>query len=143
MPWWDTAGNAQNDGTPFRAKDQRLDIYHHVVQKDLSSVIARLDKFEALLTGLILQGNKLMATTQEVLDKVNAVAAAVAPLGAAIDALEAAVASAGGLTAADQANLDAALAALNGVEAAVVAAVTDATNGPDAVAEPAGIALSE
>ena len=143
MPWWDNYVSKQGDEVTSTTQNQRLDIYHHVVQQDLSSVIARLDKFEALLTGLILQGNKLMATTQEVLDKVNAVAAAVAPLGAAIDVLEAAVAAAGGLTAADQANLDAALAALNGIEAAVAAAVTDATNGPDAVVEPAGIALSE
>lgn len=73
-----------------------------------------------------------MATTQELLDAVNALVAAFAPLPAAIDALEAAVAAVPGISAADQANLDAALSAVKSLTDGVAAAVADATNGPDA-----------
>ena len=132
MAWWDNVVPVTND-TSSHMQGQRIDIYHHVVQQDLSSVIARLDKFEALLTGLILQGNKLMATTQELLDAVAALSAAVQPLPAAIDALEAAVAAAGGIPPADQANIDAAVQSLRDITTNVTAAVTDATDGPDAV----------
>jgi len=70
-----------------------------------------------------------MATTQELLDAVTALATAFAPLPAAIDALEAAVTAVPGIPAADQANIDAALTAVKNLTAGVVAAVTDATDG--------------
>lgn len=108
----------------------RLDIYHHVdVSHDLLSIRAQLDKLLAITTGLLHQGNRQMATTQELLDKVTSLAAAFAPLPAAIDALEAAVGAVQGIPAADQANIDAAFAALNNIEAAVNAAAVDAADG--------------
>ena len=97
---------------------------------DLAEVIARLDKLTLVINGLVAQGAHIMATTQELLDAVNELAAAFAPLPAAIDALEAAVGAVQGIPAADQANIDAAVEALKQVQAAVAAAVTDATDGP-------------
>jgi uncharacterized protein YoxC len=100
------------------------------VVTDLSEVIARLDRLTLAVNGLIAQGEHIMATTQELLDAVNALATAFSPLPAAIDALEAAVGAVVGIPAADQANIDAAVEALKNVQAAVAAAVTDATDGP-------------
>jgi hypothetical protein len=98
----------------------------------LREVSARLDRLTLLVNGLVAQGALAMATSQELLDAVTALAAAFAPLPAAIDALEAAVAAVPGIPAADQANIDAALAAVKALTDGVVAAVADATNGPDA-----------
>jgi hypothetical protein len=81
------------------------------------------------LNGLSNQGAIIMATTQEVLDAVTALAAAFAPLPAAIDALEAAVSAVSGLSTTDQANIDEALDTLKTLSAGVVSAVADATDG--------------
>jgi hypothetical protein len=138
MAWWDSTP-AYRPPTPTQPTPQtdgmKLDIFHHVSTPDLLGILTRLDRLQTLMTGLLHQGNRQMATTQEVLTTAQAIAAAVAPLPAAIDALEAALAAAlanvpGGIPAADQANIDAAFEALKGVPAAVDAAVTDATDGP-------------
>jgi uncharacterized protein YoxC len=109
----------------------RIDIYHHFICPDLTGVPAQLDRLQRDITGLIAKGNELMATTQELLDTVTALAAAVEPLPAAIDALEAAVTAASGISAGDQANIDAAVASLQAIGAGVAAAVADATDGVD------------
>jgi hypothetical protein len=111
----------------------RLDIYHHFAGPDPDEIIARLDGMQSALNALISQGVTSMATTQELLTAVNALAAAFEPMPAAIDALEAAVAALPSIPAEDQANIDAAVEALRAVTAAVAAAVTDATDGPDVV----------
>jgi uncharacterized protein YoxC len=138
MPWWNDRPNYEPVATQQKPAPQadamKLDIYHHVSAPDLSGILARLDRLQVLVTGLLHQGNRQMATTQELLATVQGVVAAVAPLPAAIDALEAALAAAlanvGGIPAEDQANIDAAFAALKDVPAAVNAAVADATDGP-------------
>jgi hypothetical protein len=132
MAWWDSTP-AYRPPTPTQPTPQtdgmKLDIYHHVSTPDLLGILTRLDRLQTLMTGLLHQGNRQMATTKEMLEAVNALAAAFAPLPAAIDALEAAVAAAG-IPAEDQANIDAAVEALKAVQASVAAAVTDATDGP-------------
>jgi hypothetical protein len=70
-----------------------------------------------------------MATTQELLTAVTALSEAFAPLPAAIDALEAAVAALPTMPAEDQANIDAALDAIKATTAAIALAVADATDG--------------
>jgi hypothetical protein len=133
MAWWDNQP-AYRPPTPTQPTPQtdgmKLDIYHHVSTPDLLGILTRLDRLQTLMTGLLHQGNKQMATTKEMLDAVNALAAAFAPLPAAIDALEAAVGAIPGIPAEDQANIDAAVEALKAVQASVAAAVTDATDGP-------------
>jgi ABC-type transporter Mla subunit MlaD len=114
----------------------RFDVYHHFLFSDKGEVSARLDSIQATLTGLTQQGSQTMATTQELLDAVTALATAFAPLPAAIDALEAAVAAVTGMSATDQANIDAALAAVQELAAGVTAAVADATDGVNEVAVP-------
>jgi hypothetical protein len=132
MAWWDSTP-AYRPPTPTQPTPQtdgmKLDIYHHVSTPDLLGILTRLDRLQTLMTGLLHQGNRQMATTKEMLEAVNALAAAFAPLPAAIDALEAAVAAAG-IPAEDQANINAAVEALKAVQASVAAAVTDATDGP-------------
>jgi hypothetical protein len=138
MAWWDSTPDYKTT-TPTQPTPQtdgmKLDIFHHVSAPDLSGILARLDRLQVLVTGLLHQGNRQMATTQELLATVQGVVAAVAPLPAAIDALEAALAAAlanvGGIPAADKANIDAAFDALKDVPAAINAAIADATNGPD------------
>lgn len=98
-------------------------------QVSVIELYARLDRMQFDLNGLIEMGKQTMATTQELLDTVTALAAAVEPLPAAIDALEAAIAAVAGIPAADQANIDAAVAALQSITASVSAAVADATDG--------------
>jgi hypothetical protein len=133
MAWWDSTP-AYRPPTPTQPTPQtdgmKLDIFHHVSTPDLLGILTRLDRLQTLMTGLLHQGNKQMATTKEMLDAVNALAAAFAPLPAAIDALEAAVGAIPGIPAEDQANIDAAVEALKAVQASVAAAVTDATDGP-------------
>jgi hypothetical protein len=133
MAWWDSTP-AYRPPTPTQPTPQtdgmKLDIYHHVSTPDLLGILTRLDRLQTLMTGLLHQGNKQMATTKEMLDAVNALAAAFAPLPAAIDALEAAVGAIPGIPAEDQANINAAVEALKAVQASVAAAVTDATDGP-------------
>jgi hypothetical protein len=133
MAWWDSTP-AYRPPTPTQPTPQtdgmKLDIFHHVSTPDLLGILTRLDKLQTLMTGLLHQGNKQMATTKEMLDAVNALAAAFAPLPGAIDALEAAVGAIPGIPAEDQANIDAAVEALKAVQASVAAAVTDATDGP-------------
>jgi hypothetical protein len=133
MAWWDSTP-AYRPPTPTQPTPQtdgmKLDIYHHVSTPDLLGILTRLDRLQTLMTGLLHQGNKQMATTKEMLDAVNALAAAFAPLPAAIDALEAAITAVPGIPAEDQANIDAAVEALKAVQASVAAAVTDATDGP-------------
>jgi uncharacterized protein YoxC len=110
----------------------RFDIYHHFAGPDPDEIIARLDGMQSAISALIAQGVTSMATTQELLDAVNALAAAFQPLPAAIDALEDAVAAIPGIPATDQANIDAAVEALKAITTAVAAAVTDATDGLEA-----------
>ena len=133
MAWWDSTP-AYRPPTPTQPTPQtdgmKLDIFHHVSTPDLLGILTRLDRLQTLMTGLLHQGNKQMATTKEMLDAVNALAAAFAPLPAAIDALEAAITAVPGIPAEDQANIDAAVEALKAVQASVSAAVTDATDGP-------------
>jgi uncharacterized protein YoxC len=112
----------------------RIDIYHHFAAPD-DEIKARLVAIQSAVNGLSTKGNTIMATTAELLDAVTALAAAFEPLPAAIDALEAAVAAIPGIPAADQANIDKALAAVKSLTAGVVDAVADATNGPDAPTE--------
>jgi hypothetical protein len=129
MAWWDTTPAYRPPTQPTPQTDgMKLDIYHHVSTPDLLGILTRLDRLQTLMTGLLHQGNRHMATTQELLAATQALAEAFAPLPAAIDALEAAVAAAG-IPAADQANIDAAVEALKAVQASVAAAVTDATDG--------------
>lgn len=108
----------------------RFDVFHNVVNADLLGLTARLDRIEGQLAGLLIQGNNLMATTQELLDAVTSLTVAFQPLPAAIDALEAAVQAVGGIPEADQANIDAAVQALRDVTVQIAAAVADATDGP-------------
>jgi uncharacterized protein YoxC len=135
MAWWE--GREAYTGTPTveAASTMRIDIYHHFVSPDLTSVFARLDRLQRDMTGLVSKGNELMATTQELLDVVSGLVPAVAGLAPAIDALEAAVTAAlesvGGVPAADQANIDAAFATLQTIKADVAAAVADAVDGVD------------
>ena len=103
---------------------------------ELSSIAARLDRLELKINGLANQGAFIMATTQDLLDAVNGLAAAFAPLPAAIDALEAAVGAVQGISVADQANIDEALTAVKNLTAGVVAAVGDATDGVNEAAQP-------
>lgn len=107
----------------------RIDVYHHFVEPEALSVTARLDAVQQDVRGLLQKWSQLMATTQELLDAVNALAAAFAPLPAAIDALEAAVAAVPGIPAADQANIDTAMDAVRSLTTGVVNAVADATDG--------------
>lgn len=107
----------------------RFDIYHHFAGPDPDEILARLDSLQSEISALIAQGASSMATTQELLDAVTALAAAFQPLPAAIDALEEAVAAIPGIPATDQANIDAAVESLKSITTAVAAAVTDATDG--------------
>ena len=98
-------------------------------QVSVVELYARLDRMQYDINGLVQMGNQIMATTQDLLGTVTALAAAVEPLPAAINALEAAIAAVAGIPAADQANIDAAVAALQSITASVSAAVADATDG--------------
>lgn len=134
--WWDSYGSgvySTPTSQPSQAggtTDMRIDVYHHLVVPDQIDIIARLDQMQREISGLTAQGLAIMATTKEVLDSITALTAAFAPLPAAIDALEAAINAAGGISAEDQANIDAALVAVQSLAANVASAVTDATDGP-------------
>ena len=120
MSWWEFWPGYSNSATEL----------------ELWSIAARLDRIEMKLNGLANQGTFIMATTQNLLDAVTALAAAFAPLPAAINALEAAVGAVTGMSATDQANIDAALAAVQELAAGVTAAVTDATDGVNEAKQP-------
>ncbi len=81
-------------------------------------------------------GENIMATTQELVDATAALVAAVTPLPQAINDLEAAITAAKGISPADQANIDAAFAAIQKVTTDIGAAVSDAQDGIDEAAPP-------
>jgi hypothetical protein len=98
-----------------------------------------LRRFDSLAANVQSQGASIMATVQELSQAVSDLNGAFAPLPQAINDLEAkvtaAVASAG-ISAADQAALDQAIADIKNLTAGVSSAVTDATDGVDEAAAP-------
>lgn len=81
-----------------------------------------------------------MATTQELVDLANAAAAEIAKFGPAVDALEAAITAALAkiptIPADAQADIDSAVAILQGVVSGAQTALADAADGVDEVAVP-------
>lgn len=75
----------------------RIDVYHHLVFND--STEAKFDEALVLLRGIKHQGEKTMATQQEILDKLAAATASLDGIQADILALKDLVASGADLTA--------------------------------------------
>jgi hypothetical protein len=92
------------------------------------------------LTQLKVQQEKHMATTQELVALANAAAAEIAKFGPAVDALEAAVTAALAkiptIPADAQADIDAAVASLQGAVTSAQTALADAADGVDEVTVP-------
>ena len=113
----------------------RIDVYHHssVVTDDVQET---LDDILCLLHELKLQGVTNMSTSTELVVLAQAIADEVAKFAPAVDALEAAVTAAlaqvpGGIPAEVQADIDAAVAILQGVADNAAKAVADASDGID------------
>ena len=116
-----------------------MDVNLHVYLHGDPSVDDRLKRIEHMLVKVIKQGETIMATTAEVAALAQAVLDAVTPLGPAIDGLEAqitALKNSGALTPQQQADLDAAFAALTSAHDGITAKVADATDGIDEAANP-------
>ena len=96
-----------------------------------AAILARLDLIYSHV-------RKLMATSKELLDLANAVAAGIPASAAAVDALEAKVTAAlaqiGGVPADVQADIDTAFAALSSAVAGLSAVSADAGDGVDEAA---------
>jgi hypothetical protein len=113
----------------------RIDVYHHdtMVGED---VVESLRSIRRLLHELKLQGVSNMSTSTELVVLAQAIADEVAKFAPAVDALEAAVTAAlaqvpGGVPPAVQADIDAAVAILQGVADNATKAVADAADGLD------------
>jgi copper chaperone CopZ len=139
MAWWDSTP-AYRQPTPTQPTPQtdgmKLDIFHHVSTPDLLGILTRLDRLQTLMTGLLHQGNKQMATTTELVALATALSAEVKKFGPAVDALEVAVTAAlnsipGGIPAEAQAEIDAAVLSLKESLTFAQSAVADAGDGVD------------
>lgn len=113
----------------------RLDVYHHGtnVSDDIQDTLYNI---EELLKDLRRQGAINMSTSAELVVMAQAIADEVAKFVPAVDALEAAVTAAlaqvpGGVPPEVQADIDAAVAILQGVATNATQAVADATDGID------------
>jgi hypothetical protein len=131
IPWWVTAEQIKQPASPMR-----FDIYNHFIAPDLVDLYARIDRMQRDITGLLAQGNTVMATTTELVALATALSAEVKKFGPAVDALEAAVTAAlnsipGGIPAEAQAEIDAAVLSLKESLTFAQSAVADAGDGVD------------
>jgi hypothetical protein len=113
----------------------RLDVYHHGTEIH-DDIYDTLNNIEELLRSLRQQGEVNMSTSAELVVMAQAIADEVAKFVPAVDALEAAVTAAlaqvpGGVPPEVQADIDAAVAILQGVATNATQAVADATDGID------------
>jgi hypothetical protein len=113
----------------------RLDVYHHgtIESQDVQKT---LDKILCLLQEIKSIGVSNMSTSTELVVLAQAIADEVAKFAPAVDALEAAVTAAlaqvpGGIPPEVQADIDAAVAILQGVADNATKAVADAADGLD------------